>query len=162
MRRLVCIAALLSVVIGVPLVAAAEENYVPTPGDIMGDIQFRHIKLWFAGKRGNWELATYELEHIRTGLEQAATLYHGIPAAYVGATADPIKTINAAIQARDATKFAKGFDQFTTVCNACHQGIGRAFIVIQMPLASPFSDQSFGSTQEIAISIRPHRFALLP
>jgi hypothetical protein len=143
MRRFACMAALCGVIIGGPLAVAAEENYVPALGDIMGIIQFRHIKLWFAGKRGNWELAAYELEHIRTGLEQAATLYHGIPEPYVGATVDPIKTINAAIKAKDGSQFAKGFDEFTAACNACHQGIRRAFIVIQMPATSPFSDQSF-------------------
>jgi hypothetical protein len=143
MLRFVCIAALFSVVIGGPLAVAAEENYIPALGDIMGIIQFRHIKLWFAGKRGNWELAAYELEHIRTSLEQAATLYHGIPEAFVGATVDPIKTISAAIRAKDGSQFVKGFNEFTAACNACHQGIGRAFIVIQMPTTSPFSDQSF-------------------
>ena len=131
MRRFVCIAALFSFFIGGPLAVSAEENYVPALGDIMGNIQFRHIKLWFAGKRGNWELAAYELESIRTGLE------------YVGATVGPFKTINAAIRAKDASQFTKGFNEFTAACNACHQGIGRAFIVIQMPSTSPFSDQSF-------------------
>jgi hypothetical protein len=110
MLRLVCIAALFSVVIGGPLAVAAQENYVPSLGDIMGNIQFRHIKLWFAGKRGNWELAAFELEGIRTGLEQAATLYQGIPETYVGATEDPYKTINAAIRAKDASQFTKGFN----------------------------------------------------
>ena len=143
MLRFVCIAALFSFFIGGPLAVSAEENYVPALGDIMGNIQFRHIKLWFAGKRGNWELAAYELESIRRGLEQAATLYQGIPATYVGATVGPFKTINAAIKAKDASQFTKGFNEFTAACNACHQGIGRAFIVIQMPTISPFSDQSF-------------------
>ena len=143
MRRVVCIAALCGVLIGGPLGVAAEENYVPSLGDIMGSIQLRHVKLWFAGRSGNWELAAYELEHIRTGLEQAAILYHGIPEAYVGATVDPIKTINAAIKAKDGSEFVKGFDEFTAACNACHQGIGRAFIIIQRPTTSPFSDQSF-------------------
>ena len=71
------------------------------------------------------------------------TLYHGIPEAYVGATVDPIKTINAAIRTKDGSQFAKGFSEFTAACNACHQVIGSAFIVIQLPTTSPFSDQSF-------------------
>lgn len=78
--------------------------------------------------------------------EQASSrlsLYHGIPEAYVGATVDPIKTINAAIRTKDGSQFAKGFSEFTAACNACHQVIGSAFIVIQLPTTSPFSDQSF-------------------
>jgi cytochrome c553 len=143
MRRLACIAALFTLLVGAPLAVAAEETYVPALGDIMGTIQLRHIKLWFAGRRGNWDLVSYELEHIRTSLEEAATLYHGIPADYVGATVDPIKAINAAIEAKDGAQFAKGFKELTAACNACHEGIGRGFIVIQVPTASPFSDQSF-------------------
>ena len=61
---------------------------------------------------------------------------------YVGATADPIEALGAAIEAKDG-RFAKGFNELTAACNACHEGIGRGFIVIQVPTASPFSDQSF-------------------
>ena len=89
------------------------------------------------------QLAAYELESIMRGLEQAATLYQGIPQTYVEATLGPFETINAAIRAKDASQFTKGFNEFTAACNACHQGIGRPFIVIQMPTTSPFSDQSF-------------------
>jgi hypothetical protein len=62
---------LLGFAIGVPLAVTAQETYVPALGDIMGAIQERHIKLWFAGRRANWDLARYELEHIRTSLEDA-------------------------------------------------------------------------------------------
>jgi hypothetical protein len=59
----------------------------------MTTIQMRHIKLWFAGKLKNWDLADYELNQIRQSLEDAATLYSGIPVEYVGATVDPIKAM---------------------------------------------------------------------
>jgi hypothetical protein len=47
-------------------------------GDIMGAAQWRHIKLWFAGKLLNWDLAAYELSQIKGSLVDAATLYPGI------------------------------------------------------------------------------------
>jgi hypothetical protein len=143
MRRLASIAVLLIAIAAAPLARAEDEAYVPALGDIMSAIQWRHIKLWFAGKLGNWELATYELTQIRASLENAASLYHGIPVTYVIATGDPIQAIGAAIEAKDGTKFAKAYGALTDACNACHQGIGRGFIVIQAPTASPFSDQSF-------------------
>ena len=86
MRRLVSTAALFLSIGFAPLALAQTDPYVPTLGDIMSAAQWRHIKLWFAGKHQNWELASYELLQIRAGLEQAATLYHGIPVDYVGAT----------------------------------------------------------------------------
>jgi hypothetical protein len=51
--------------------------------------------------------------------------------------------MGAAIEARDGAGFVKGFNALTAACNACHEAIGRGFLVIQAPTASPFSDQSF-------------------
>jgi hypothetical protein len=143
MRVLASTCLLLMVLFSAPLALAQAEGYVPGLGDIMTMIQMRHIKLWFAGRLKNWDLADYELEQIRQGLESAATLYSGIPTDYVGATVGPIKEISAAIKAKDRVKFVKGYGALTAACNACHQGINRGFIVIQVPNTSPFSDQSF-------------------
>jgi hypothetical protein len=143
MKYLAVIGALFIGLILAPLAAAQQELYRPPLGDIMGKIQLRHIKLWFAGKAGNWELATYEVDEIRASLESAADLYRGIPVELVTNTADPIQAIREAIEAKDSGAFAKGYGNLTAACNACHQGIGRGFIVIQKPTASPFTDQSF-------------------
>lgn len=143
MRAFASICTLLVGLALAPLALAQAEGYVPGLGDIMTTIQMRHIKLWFAGRLKNWDLATYELEQIRLGLEDAATLYTGIPAENVGATVNPIKEIDAAIKAKDGAKFVEGYGALTAACNGCHQGINRGFIVIQVPNTSPFSDQSF-------------------
>ena len=119
------------------------DPYVPRLGDIMNAIQSRHIKLWFAGKASNWELATYELRQLRQGLAQAAVLYEGIPVSNVTTMAAPAQSIADAIQARDGRRFAKAVGEFTDGCNACHQTIGRGFIVIRAPVEQPFSDQIF-------------------
>jgi hypothetical protein len=37
------------------------ERYVPRPGDIMAALQVRHLKLYFAGRAQNWDLADFEL-----------------------------------------------------------------------------------------------------
>jgi hypothetical protein len=34
--------------------------------DLMIALQLQHIKLWFAGKFSNWDLANYELRQIQT------------------------------------------------------------------------------------------------
>jgi hypothetical protein len=143
MKSLVVIGVLFIGLILAPLAAAQQELYRPPLGDIMGKIQLRHIKLWFAGKAGSWELANYEVDEIRASLESAAELYRGIPVELVTNTADPIQAIREAIEAKDSAAFAKGYGGLTAACNACHQGIGRSFIIIQTPTASPFTDQSF-------------------
>ena len=143
MRVLASISLVLMVLFSARLALAQAEGYVPGLGDIMTSIQMRHIKLWFAGKSKNWDLAIYELERLRQSLEDAATLYTGIPAELVGATVDPIKAIDVAIKAKDGAEFVKGYGALTEACNGCHRGIGREFIVIQVPSTSPFGDQSF-------------------
>src|ERR1700738_5122307 len=119
------------------------EQYVPRLGDIMNALQSRHMKLWFAGTTRNWELADYELRQLSAGLVEAAMLYQGIPVTNVAAMEEPIRSITAAIEAKDSKRFAKAVGELTDGCNACHQSIGRGFIVIQTPTASPFGNQSF-------------------
>jgi hypothetical protein len=43
------------------------------------------------------------------------------------------------IEAKGGARFAEGYHALTSACNACHVGIGRSFIVIQVPTASPIS-----------------------
>ena len=123
--------------------ATTNEQYVPRLGDIMNAVQSRHIKLWFAGKALNWELAAYELRQLKAGLLEAAVLYEGIPVTNVTTMTKPVQSISDAIEARDGKRFAKAVGELTDGCNACHQSMGRGFIVMRMPTASPFSNQSF-------------------
>jgi hypothetical protein len=115
----------------------------PRLGDIMTSVQLRHIKLWFAGKFLNWELAAFELRQIKAGLENAAALYPGIPVSNVTTMGAPLESVAAAIAAKDSRRFAKSFGELTAGCNGCHQGIGRGFVSIQLPTTQPFSNQSF-------------------
>lgn len=147
MKYGVFVGALLIAIALAPFTVARGEAYVPNLGDIMGATQLRHMKLWFAGKLRNWDLAAYELGQIKASLQDAAQLYQGIPVTDVTLVAEPIQLIGDAIEAKDSTRFAKGVNDLTAACNACHQAIGRGFIVIQVPTASPFSNQSFSPRQ---------------
>ncbi|MFG1421120.1 hypothetical protein [Roseixanthobacter liquoris] len=119
------------------------DSYIPHLGDIMETMQLRHFKLWFAGRLGNWELADYELGQMRASFQDALTLYPGIPVADMSSMTEPARLIGEAIQQKNGPKFATAFNDMTNACNACHQSIGRGFIVVQVPTSSPFSNQSF-------------------
>ncbi len=123
--------------------AANDEQYVPKLGDIMNAVQARHIKLWFAGKAQNWELANYELRGLQAGLVEAAVLYEGIPISNVTTMTKPVQSISDAIKAKDAKLFAKAVGELTDGCNACHQSMQRGFIAIRVPTEQPFSNQVF-------------------
>jgi hypothetical protein len=123
--------------------ATTNEQYVPRLGDIMNAIQSRHMKLWFAGKALNWELAAYELRQLKAGLLEAAVIYPGIPVTNVTTMTRPVQAIADAIEARDAKRFAKAVGEMTDGCNACHQSMGRGYIVMRVPTEHPFSNQLF-------------------
>jgi hypothetical protein len=116
---------------------------LPRLGEIMLGTQWRHIKLWFAGKEHNWNLAAYELAQIRASLSDAASLYSGIPVGDVVTMAGPIQSIDKAIQSKDSAGFVKAFNELTVGCNACHRNMERGFIEIRVPGASPFNNQVF-------------------
>ncbi len=140
---LVCFLPAFAVAQSATVGAAATEPYIPRLPDIMSTAQLRHMKLWFAGESPNWELAAYELRQLKDSLVEAASLYPGIPVTSATTMATPIQAIAGAIEAKDSSKFASSFNELTAGCNACHQSVGRGFIVMRVPTASPFSDQVF-------------------
>lgn len=127
-----------------PTPAPPSEDYIPRLGDIMIAIQTRHIKLWYAGKAANWDLAAYELRQLKEGLVEAARLYAGIPVSNVTTMAAPVQAVEDAIAARDIGRLSKTFAGLTEACNGCHTAMARSFIVIRTPTEpQPFGDQQF-------------------
>jgi len=122
----------------------------PGPGlvEIMMATQSHHAKVWLAGNARNWELADYQVDELKEGLEDAAKKisdYKGVP---VGSMIEnlmmpPIGEVETAIKAKDRAKFVAAFDKMTAACNNCHVGANKGFIVIQRPPSSPFPNQSF-------------------
>lgn len=128
--------------------ASAAGGNSPRLADIMEAAQARHIKLWFAAKNRNWDLAAYETAQIRARMEDAAALYESLPVTDVTTMAKPLQAAKDAITAKDGAKFAAAFDQLTAGCNSCHQAVGRGFIVMQIPASQPFGNQSFAPSKK--------------
>ena len=130
---------------------APAPSYRPGLGDLMtATVQPRHIKLGLAGREKNWTYAAYELHELQEAFERAASVWpkwRGVPIAEMIPfnTKDPIAAIAQAIKAKDADKFTASYKQLTEACDTCHQGAGRAMIVIQLPDAAAFPDQDFRS-----------------
>jgi hypothetical protein len=126
----------------------AKESYQPGLGEFMTATQLRHAKLWFAGKQNNWDLAAYEIDEIKEGLEDAARLhptFDGVPVAEMIKTIiDPrIEELEKAVRAKSSAKFSVAFDELTSGCNSCHAGANKPFIRIQRPTAFPLTNQNF-------------------
>src|ERR1700756_1705584 len=113
----------------------------PNVGDIMAFQQERHLKLWFAGRAGNWPLADYEIDKLKDGFDDVDKLMGG---ATVGkAVGVAIAGLEKAVENKDKDSFTRAFDQLTAGCNSCHNTLDHAFIVIQRPTILPYGNQSF-------------------
>ena len=124
--------------------SSSSDQYVPRLGELMSSVQAHHIKLWFAGRAQNWELADYELRQLTAVLAESAMLYSGIPVTNVTTLDAPLTSVSAAIRGKDGRKFAKAVVELTDGCNSCHQAMRRGFIAMRIPTEpQPFGDQQF-------------------
>jgi hypothetical protein len=148
MKRIILIAAVLAGSAALAHDHPTKQPGQPGLGEFMTATQLRHAKLWFAGKAGNWDLASYEVDEIKEGLGDAASLYpthEGAPVAEMIKTIiDPrIERLEKAIEAKSGAQFAAAFDELTKGCNSCHAAAGKPFIRIQRPSEPPLSNQNF-------------------
>jgi hypothetical protein len=119
------------------------ESAVGTLANIMENIQLRHIKLWFIGKAKNWDLLNYEAQKLENDFFVAAGFYRNLPVDNVVLVDLPLKRLMEAAKKKDYPLYAKAFDELTAGCNSCHVAGQVAYIRIQVPKSSPFSDQSY-------------------
>jgi hypothetical protein len=120
--------------------ASSEGNEINI-GDVMGLQQQRHLKLWFAGRAGNWPLAEYEIDKLKDGFADVDKLIGG--GTVDNAIGAPIAALQKAVESKNKDSFVRAFDQLTAGCNSCHRTLDHAFIIIQRPEVSPFGNQAF-------------------
>ena len=115
----------------------------------MGTVQQHHAKLYYSGLNENWELAAYQLDEIKEGLEQGTALYDHFKEVKTSlkdlrhVTDQSLSELKSAIQKKDKTQFLLSFKKLTHSCNQCHQSAEHSFIVIQLPIRNMFSNQEF-------------------
>ena len=119
----------------------------------MSATQWRHLKLAYSGKVGNWPLANYELGQIQQSFSAAAELYpthQGVPLAQLikDESGPPLADLGKAIERKNYADFARAFTKLTEACNRCHRDAKAGFIVIRIPTSSPFSNQLFPPAQQ--------------
>jgi hypothetical protein len=148
MKRIVLAATIVAASAMLAAAQSAKDPYEPGLGEFMTAIQLRHAKLWFAGKSNNWDLAAYEIDEIKEGLEDAARLhstFDGVPVAEMIKTIiNPrLERLEKAIERKNSAQFIAAFDELTDGCNSCHAGASKPFIRIQRPSEPPLTNQNF-------------------
>lgn len=130
--------------------SAAAEPFVPGLGELMSLQQMRHVKLWLAGKAGNWKLAAYEVDELSEGFNDVIKLHpthKDSPVAPKDAIplmmTSPIDDLRQAVEKHDAKAFAEAYDALTTACNSCHEATNFGFNHVQRPATNPYPNQVF-------------------
>jgi hypothetical protein len=129
--------------------ASSALNYVPGVGDMMNLlVQPRHAKLGLALRERNWELAGYAFKELQQAFGTVAKVQPKWRNLTVGEmidsmTGEPMRDLEAAIQAKDEKKFESAYEALTDGCNSCHTALNHGFIVIKPPEASSFPNQEF-------------------
>ena len=122
----------------------------PGLGEIMGAIHVHHAKLYYSAVNENWDLAAYQLDEIKEGLDQAATLHDEFKtvktplSVLIRMTDRGLSDVDAAIKSKSKARFLTGYQQLTQSCNQCHQAADHPYIVVQTPSMGMFSNQKFG------------------
>jgi hypothetical protein len=127
-------------------------NFAPGLDDLMTLlIQPRHVKLYYAGKQKNWELAAAQLSNLRSAfnrVSQTIPRYQGsdVDEALKATIAPKMQALDVAIKAADSKQFDTAYGDLTAACNACHFYLEHAFLVIkvpQWPAGAAYPDQQF-------------------
>jgi hypothetical protein len=135
-----------------PTAAKAPEPqpvYRPVTSDLMNSvIQPRHIKLWLAGKAGNWTYAEYERHNLQGGFARIAAAIPNYKGTAMTDLLDafikqPMADLESAIKAKDEAAFDKAYRGLTDSCNSCHQTTGHGMVVLKVPQGTDFPDQEF-------------------
>ncbi len=126
-------------------------GYIPGLGDLMNSsMQVHHTKLWFAGRAGNWGLATFELKELKETIDDIQTFspeWKGMPVAAMVTSLNPsIDSIAHAIKSKDFPAFEASYRKLSAACSECHAAANHPEIKIIVPLpedSHKFVDQDF-------------------
>jgi hypothetical protein len=130
-----------------PTKAAEQPDYHPSFGDLMTfAVQPRHIKLGISGHARNWTYAAYEASELRNAFKRIGRTIptfkdQPLPDLFAARILPAMETLDAAVKAQDGAAFDKAYAEVTSSCNACHTSLGKPFVVIHEPTASPYADQ---------------------
>lgn len=122
-------------------------------GQQMLELQVRHARLWYAGQRDNWTLATFQLGEMREALDGVVEANGEHPALQPQRLAEvlpammgpSLKSLQRAVDQRDRTAFNAAYDQLTSACNACHEVASFGFNRFQRPRTPLLDNQQYGT-----------------
>lgn len=99
----------------------------------MVEVGYRYSELYWAGMDENWEYADHQIEHIIEAMEDGLKRRPTRAESATSFMEENLPQMEALIKTENRDEFLKGFQAFTSSCNACHSKEGEAAIRIQIP-----------------------------
>lgn len=128
------------------------KDVVPSQSHTMADVAYHFSNVWFAGKKGNWPLAAFNLRETRQHIRWTIRIR---PVRRLGDTPvelEPIwdtidkgamTTLQTTIDEKDANKFEAAYKRALNACYGCHQAAGLPYLHPVVPSAPPQTIISF-------------------
>jgi hypothetical protein len=100
----------------------------------MVEVGYRYSELYWAGVDENWGYAEHQIEHIIEAMEDGLKRRPVRAESAEQFMEETLPYMEEIIEKEDKEEFLKGFQAFTSACNACHAKEGESSIMIQIPL----------------------------
>ncbi|MFK5958676.1 MAG: hypothetical protein QM495_07365 [Lutibacter sp.] len=118
--------------------------YQPGFGELMGNIQSHHSKLWFAGKNQNWKLADFEVKELKEIIVSIKKYQKERTESKLIEMINPaLDSVSKAIDKENIKLFKHSYLLLTNSCNSCHKSTNFEYNIVKTPDVSPFSNQDF-------------------
>ncbi|PRY88038.1 hypothetical protein [Mongoliibacter ruber] len=99
----------------------------------MVEVSYRYSELYWAGMDENWGYADHQVEHIIEAMEDGLKRRPVRAESSKTFMEETLPMMEEIIKKENKEEFIKGFQMFTSACNACHAKEGESFIMIQTP-----------------------------
>jgi hypothetical protein len=121
-----------------PNTEQTQSSYVPELAELMDIAQARFFRLSYSPEAGNWQLAEYELAHLRKTFDVATKFYPVFgdvqqKRLIQEATEPALNALDNAIGSEDLRGFGEALEVLRLACNNCHYQAKVGFIMVDKP-----------------------------
>jgi hypothetical protein len=163
MRKKLGLGLVLGAVVGLGVVAAAEQGaepkqddvaalkaevarlkgFVPDQSHAMSDVGYHYANLWFAGQSENWPLAQFYSDEVRSHLRWAVRIIPkrkdaegreiDLGGILTGLETSTLKELDLAVKGKDKGKFEAAYKAQLEGCMACHKATNKPYLRLRVP-----------------------------
>ncbi len=119
------------------------KGMVPDQSHAMADVGYHYTNLWFAGEQGNWPLAQFYSDEVRSHLRWAVRIIPkrkdaegreiDLGGILGGLETSTLKDLAEAIRAKDKEKFGAAYKAQLEGCMACHKATNKPYLRLHVP-----------------------------